>query len=646
MTTYYVRTPANGGSDAAAGTSAGAAWATIDKAANTVAAADTVYVGAGIYRELVTMDTSGSSGNQISYIADVDGSQTGDAGQVIISAYTTDIDISDQLAACWNMNGKEFITVRGFNMIGDYGIYDNQLAGDRAYEGVIIEDCVLQGRSYGLYLDLNAGASPAANGLIVRRCNVSVMVVRFDTNASANVNAKILIENVNCFCFLSSAATTGLQILGTGASSFSIGGVTIANCVVFGEDIALQAMKDTTNVSNVVNCASSGTSAVVTASSSTAGAVVAYNCAPLAAASATYTGATEGNQFTQLRPTQPMLGGISDLPLYRFLGWSPYKPFEPYSKGDYANPLQAFGQNTVHLPTEDLYNNPRGLGLPQYGEFYYFDASDAAATDPNNVWTSEASVFDTSITTSGFSSTVGSASSNYVMAEGTNAPASGDNILAVYVRPRAYRAVASSTMGIEVFTDGLGESLGSLTFSIGASVLSYSDWQVLSTPTGGWTWAKLQALEVKAWALGSATATNVYGIQLAVVTDGGHSDIGAVESRSRPQQESTTKRTDTFSARFEGAGYYDCWRPVAASATTISVYGRFDSNYSGSKPKIEVMEIPGVADQSDTMTGSANTWEQISCTFTPTSAGWVRVRLSSQDVSTTGQCFFDDLDVA
>ena len=87
MATYFVR---KSGLDSNDGLSAGAAFLTIDKAASTVAAADTVYVGAGTYRELVTLDTAGTSGNQITYVADVDGSQTGDAGLVIISAFDDD----------------------------------------------------------------------------------------------------------------------------------------------------------------------------------------------------------------------------------------------------------------------------------------------------------------------------------------------------------------------------------------------------------------------------------------------------------------------------------------------------------------------------------------------------------------------------
>jgi len=62
MTTYYVDTVL--GDDGNAGTSEGAgnAWATIDKAMNTVAAGDLVYVKAsGSYQESLTIDTAGTN---------------------------------------------------------------------------------------------------------------------------------------------------------------------------------------------------------------------------------------------------------------------------------------------------------------------------------------------------------------------------------------------------------------------------------------------------------------------------------------------------------------------------------------------------------------------------------------------------------
>jgi hypothetical protein len=69
MTTYYIDGAV--GSDANAGTSEGAgnAWATIDKAMNTVAAGDVVYVKASAtYNELATIDTLGTYTAPISFI--------------------------------------------------------------------------------------------------------------------------------------------------------------------------------------------------------------------------------------------------------------------------------------------------------------------------------------------------------------------------------------------------------------------------------------------------------------------------------------------------------------------------------------------------------------------------------------------------
>ena len=85
MTTYYVDGAV--GNDTNAGTSEGAgnAWATIDKAASTVAAADTVYVKASAtYSEQVTLDTAGTDGNIIRWIGYT--STTGDNGKVTIDS--------------------------------------------------------------------------------------------------------------------------------------------------------------------------------------------------------------------------------------------------------------------------------------------------------------------------------------------------------------------------------------------------------------------------------------------------------------------------------------------------------------------------------------------------------------------------------
>jgi len=115
VATYYVR---KSGNDGNGGESAGDAWLTIDKAANEVAAGDTVYIGAGLYREQVTMDTSGTSGNQISFIGDIDGVQTGDAGPVVISAFSAATGVGPARTSCLDLNAKEFFVWQYVDFFG------------------------------------------------------------------------------------------------------------------------------------------------------------------------------------------------------------------------------------------------------------------------------------------------------------------------------------------------------------------------------------------------------------------------------------------------------------------------------------------------------------------------------------------------
>jgi hypothetical protein len=81
-TIYYVRKTGN---DTNSGTSSGAAWLTITKAANTMLAGDTVYVGAGTYNEQLKSVRHATLGNPIRFYADTNGIYTGDVGVVGIT---------------------------------------------------------------------------------------------------------------------------------------------------------------------------------------------------------------------------------------------------------------------------------------------------------------------------------------------------------------------------------------------------------------------------------------------------------------------------------------------------------------------------------------------------------------------------------
>lgn len=642
MSTYYVRVT---GSDGAAGTSPATAFLTIDKARSVMVAGDSTYVGSGLYREMVTLSASGSAGSLIAFIADVTGEQTGDAGLVAITAVDSEVDGVIARAANFNLNGKEFITIRGFTCLADKCIYDATLAGNRAYEAVTIEDCALLGTTYSIDLSFANGATPAgAAGLTVRNCKCTLLFFRHTNNASAHTNLKLLLENLECSTQYSGSSTAAaINFSGSGGNTFSIGGITIANCSCYGRTsaVSLELFKNTTDVSFIYNLFSACIGTVITATTLTAGAVEAYSTFSPFSNTQLGVNVTNGDGYNQNSLPVPFLAGFSDLPLYRYFGWSPFLPGGLMNFSTYKPGQAAMGNANKYQPTRDLYGNPRTMGRPTYYAKYFVDASDDAVTDPGSAFTNEANIFDTSPTTTGTGATAGNSSAGFTFAGGTNAPASGGTITGVYVRVRA--SAVSGSVNVGLWTNALGEALGTYTFAM-RSTTEYKDWQLVTVPTGGWTWAKVQELEAKVW-LSSNVSTTIAAVQIAVSADTSN-DLGAIESRARVTKELTTVHGGATAAVFQGSGFYETFVPVAASSKTINVYARYDSNYVGSLPKMEVFNIPGVADQTDTMVAAVNTWEQLGCTFTPTAAGVVRIRLSSQDVGLTGKCFFDDISVS
>ena len=124
--------------------------------------------------------------------------------------------------------------------------------------------------------------------------------------------------------------------------------------------------------------------------------------------------------------------------------------------------------------------------------------------------------------------------------------------------------------------------------------------------------------------------------------------IGYSERGDTAQKETSTVRTGSTAIKLLGPSVQDVEIPVAAASTTVSVYGRYDSAYgAGTKPRLRVLANAecGVTEATDTMAGSADTWEELSLNFTPTAAGIVTVRFMS-DGDGDGAAFFDDFAVA
>ena len=141
---------------------------------------------------------------------------------------------------------------------------------------------------------------------------------------------------------------------------------------------------------------------------------------------------------------------------------------------------------------------------------FYFDASDAAATDPQAVWTNDANAFEGSTATTASCATAGDTSTNYLIGEGTNGYDLIGSILGVNARMNANGSLV--TVSAAVYTDALGELLGTATVS---GTNGWGSWITLSTPSGGWTNAKIQALEVKMYVGGDAGTVSRVEIEVS-----------------------------------------------------------------------------------------------------------------------------------
>lgn len=650
MTTYYVRKT---GDDSAGGTTPGTAWQTIGKAASTMAAGDTVYIGAGFYNETVTLTVSGSAGSPIVYIGDVSGRYTDDAGLVIL-------DGSDEFGLKYNptliLAGMTFVEFESLNLCGSgtttintYTVYSD--TGNCSFEGVIFRKCFLstwKGSLHNtcIYIDYNTAVTPTTTGLTFSKCYFygGGIDINWLENAVAEVNLKIVVDH----CIFDGGIHT-VDLTGGAALTFHAGGVQITNNTFRGPQWGPYCTnaRSTTYLVTMANnlfYRISGNPATLGAGS-TAGAFVSlgnnimvdceagFNNLPYADGDAFYTG---NGKLLQ--------GGINDFTLYQEFGWSPYKLFEFFSPTLGLSNVVSKRANPAYLVgTDDIYGNPMSSG----GEailYGWFNASDDAISDPGAKWTSEATIVDSDPTSSGTCTTTGSDASNYVFAGGTSLTVYG-TITQVRARIRCRALSSAATGNLHLYTDGLAEDLLTITWNGAVSTAEqWTSWATLATPTGGWTSAKLAALEFKAWRTGTGlSAIYIFIIELEVTTQGGAADVGAVQSRNPVQKEVSIVKDGSYSIRFDGAGVFNSQIPVIAAETTISIWARKNSSYAGTDyPRIVVSNIPGVADQSDAMTSTTDTWEQLSVTFTPTSNGWIRLRMESRDTG-YGATYFDDM---
>lgn len=361
MATYYVRTT---GSDAAAGTSAGTAWLTLAKllGAAGMASGDTAYVGAGTYREVVSVAMTSPTA-ETSIIGDVDGAMTGDAGDIIWTAYINEsASISADVAStssspCLNLSGRDFLTFDLINFIGGSNSNGSCIQATASHStNITLRRCTFQGSTAVRLIAYTNIANVAANWMI-DRCVLfyqgaqlnALLITVVDPNSATDLDLNFIIQN----CLICSGLAC-VQVAGpaSAAQAGKPGGVSIRNCTLFagGNCFFVQgAAMSTATPCSVYNSILMGSGGLNAAAS---GQIV-EDFNKLMNTTARTNVSAGANTIGNSASTIVELGQAA------FTGRAP-RPFLSLCAG---SPILGFGNTTAFTaPTEDLTGRPRPSG--------------------------------------------------------------------------------------------------------------------------------------------------------------------------------------------------------------------------------------------------------------------------------------------
>lgn len=235
MATYYVDGAL--GNDTNAGTSEGAgnAWATIDKAMNTVTGTDVVHVKASAtYGETATIDTAGSQAGGIRFEGYT--STPGDGGQATIDGASTRANC---LATTLASNTNTYYVFKNFIFTGATG--DGVSLGN--CRSVAFKNCIAHSNGGEGFLCNNSActfflctAYSNGNAATEYGFHVGVSGALVACQAYSNYSGGILAAGVAHIAVLAynngQSGTSGYNIRDSGATS-----VVVANCTIDGNSV-------------------------------------------------------------------------------------------------------------------------------------------------------------------------------------------------------------------------------------------------------------------------------------------------------------------------------------------------------------------------------------------------------------------------
>lgn len=612
----------------------GGAFLTINKAVGgtaPLAAADSIYVGAGVYREAVSLGVSGSSGNIITLAGDVDGAQTGDPGEVQITGWGTNARTTPTTTAL-TTNSKTFWTIQFFYIAGG----TSPVLIPSGSTNITVQDCAVG--AYGNVNSIVITTLVDTNcAIVIDRCRLfkqaGVITVSSPTSATADYNIGLTVRN----CVSFGGSGTFVDFTPSGAASFKPGGIAIVNCTHIGAAVLQARINSATTIPcTVTNCISMA-AGNAWLNAQTAGQItenwnVFYGTAA--------TNVTQGAQ-TQSGVIQP------DLHFGQELIWGGQS--RPFATPTRSSPLIGFGASASPTPpTVDLLNRSRPDGGSILASGTATSGAATTLTHTGSTWGTNAwAGFVVKIISGTGSGQIKSIASNTatVLTVDGNWTTNPDST-SIY---RIYDGIFATT--------GKATSGGATTLTDSAAAWGTSQWVGYTLEITGGTGSgqtktitshTATALTVSTWTT-NPDSTSTYSIYKQTGVNTALNSVGAVGRHENAQKETTTVDAGSSALRLTNISTHDLLIPVDAASTTITIRSRYDSEHATTnKPQITLLANAEIGVTTQTITGAAavDTWETLTLSaFTPTAKGWVTVRLISRAANPDGIAYFDTLTV-
>jgi hypothetical protein len=582
-------------------------WRTVKKALETgaLAAGDTVYIAPGDYGGTITVIYSGANGNVISILGDprneqgftTDGTTLIKPGICMLIPGTSRFSSFTATSRLVNLAGYAYITFK--NLFFNFAVYSTSYTtfessiGDSV--GITLDNCCFFGGRNAISITSTA-AAPTMNweikNCIVHACASGININPTLPTADGSVDMGIIISNCRVY-----GGTVAITISQSNSTTKGNGGVTVNNCTLYGA-IALSTQTNTyvgTYKLTANNCVMwpTGTNSVISAAAT--GQIVTNNCY--------YQGALANHTKSMNDVSLSGASIAADLFITPELGQTQLwglniKPF--------LTPLGLPGTGACNTNpaslTTDLLNRPRPAG----GGVKPYVGTVADTTKGTGAYTT---------------GTVSSATATTL-------------------------TIGSATWTTDAY---IGKKVKILTSAASPTLVGAVRWISSNTSTTLTVTPSFDYTNVGAAGYPQANDTfEIYDPAKDIA-------VGCFELHDTGEKSTTVKDSDSYSMKLKGPGDQEIKIPVLAGYTVITVKGYYDSGYTGSLPKAELLVNASVGLGNSltsniyltrTMTAAANTWETLTFNIYPTANGYITLRLTNQSTTGTGNVYFDSLNIS